>query len=591
MEDQRTGSTARLEGAIVGIDLGTTNSAIALFAEQGIRFFPNGLGESLTPSVVALDSRSSSLCVGRSAKDILAWKPGMAAAGFKRDIGFERKYSVGEMQLNPIELSAYVLDQLRTDAERSLGVTVERCVVTVPAYFNDAQRFATKQAAEMAGFTVERILNEPTAAAIAYGLHNRDSASTFLVIDLGGGTFDVCVMELFEGLLEVKSVAGESQLGGDDFTNRLAAALLEDLGLDVEGARMDAERFALLLKRTEVLKRKLSRWASAEVEVPAFRGLGQATRLSVSTDRADRAYAPLLDRMVGPCRAALRGAGLTSDALDEIVLVGGATRMPAVRRFAREMFGREPLTDNDPDLTVARGAAIQAALCGRSEAVGDIVVTDVCSHTLGVAVAMPVGRSHLEGYFSPLIHRNTVLPTSANAIYYPLDDRQSTVTLEIFQGESRLVKQNTFVGDLRVHGIPTGVGADQRGVRVTFTYDLDGILAVEAEILATGAVIQRVIRRRNGGLPAERADDLRERLAMLKRLASKPTLRERPKYRDLLARADLLWRESAGSDRRELAEAIARFELLLDVGDREAAESVSAALELLCEAIDGGERW
>lgn len=589
--DKSTDDQTSPKGPIVGIDLGTTNSAVAYFDAGEVRFFANALGETLTPSVVAFDQRAQLLAVGRTAKEIWVTSPGSAAASFKRTMGLEQRYRIGEHEMGSIELSAYVLDQLRSDAERGLGRSVERCVVTVPAYFNDTQRYATKQAAEMVGFRVERMLSEPTAAAIAYGLDKRESESRFLVFDLGGGTFDVCVMELFEGLLEVKSVAGESQLGGDDFTRALAGAMLVRAGVDPGRAAQLPGPFALLIKRCELLKRSLSRWPSADLELPAFPGLCGEARLSVSASEADDAYRPLLQRMAGPCRSALRSAEISAEQLDEVIVVGGATRLPAVRRFVLELFGREPLADVDPDLTVARGAAIQAALCGREESLGDVVVTDVCSHTLGISIAVPVGNSHVGGYFSPLIHRNTVLPTSASEIYCPIEPDDTEIEIRVFQGEARLVKHNTFIGDLELSGIPPASEGKDRGVKVTFTYDLDGILGVEAEILATGAVAQRIFTRHSTELSAEEAAELKARLWVLKRVAARPSLRQRPKYRDLLSRADALWSDLRGFDRERLTGALAAFEHVLDHEERAAAETAYASLLALCSELDGDARW
>ncbi len=573
------------ESVIIGIDLGTTMSAAAIVQGASIELIPNALGELLTPSAVAVDGRSGSTVVGRTAKDLLAATPSCGAFNFKRLMGRDDELPIGERRFTPVELSAYVLDTLRADAERWLGTRVDRCVVTVPAYFSEAQRAATRAAARLAGFTVERILNEPTAAALAYGLHAKTDESQFLVFDLGGGTFDVCVMELFEGTLQVRSVAGESSLGGEDFT----AALVDMVLAQVDATRaqlLGQPELALTLhRRCELLKRKLARWPRAHIEVPAFEGGPErATAIEISREQAERAYKPLFDRMVGPCRAALRGAEITAEDLDEVILVGGATRMPAVAAFVESLFGRAPLIDTEPDRVVARGAALQAALIARDTAIDDMVVTDVASHSLGVEVTRDIGGRHVSGYFSPIIHRNTVIPTARTERYSTLERNQTQITLVVYEGEARRVRDNVKLGEVEVSGIPRGPAG--QSVDVTFTFDLDGILGVSAEVIDTGQRFEAVFSRSGEELAGERLERARERMSSLR---SEPG--ERPRYRDLLARAELLWGEIPADERRELEAHIQLFERALADRDPDAIEAAYAALHELCESLDEGERW
>lgn len=566
---------------IVGIDLGTTMSAAAVYQDEHVVFVENELGETLTPSVVALDSRSGGLVVGRTAKDILATNPELGAATFKRSMGVDDRYALDGKEYTAIELSAYVLDALRSDTERHVGAPVERCVVTVPAYFSEAQRHATKQAAETAGFYVERILNEPTAAAIAYGLHTGEDESQFVVLDLGGGTFDVCVMERFEGLLEVKSVAGASQLGGEDFTQALRDLCLRLAG--VQGDKLSLRLQSMLLRRAELLKRKLSQWASAQVEVPTGEG-DASVRVTVSADDADVAFKPLLDRMVAPCRNALRGSELSPEEISDIVLVGGATRMRCVAALAQEMFGVAPRVQEDPDHLVAKGAAIQAALCARDESVGDMVVTDVASHTLGLETTREVMGQRVYGYFAPIIDRNTVIPVSKSSQFGTIDPNQTIITVEVYEGEGRKVEQNRKLGSFEVKGIPKGVPRSVIDVR--FTYDLNGILEVEATVIETGEKHARIFQRGAAQLSGAELAQAVEKLARLKR-----DPRERPRHRDLLARANVLWSEVSGAKRDELSGAIDVFEAALDERVTEDIEQAFGLLSHVCEAIDQGERW
>jgi len=568
---------------IVGIDLGTTHSLVARFTGGRVEYLPNDLGETLTPSAVAYDEGSRKLVTGRIAKDIAATRPELAALAFKRDMGTDRKYNVGPHALSAVELSAYVLDALRTDAERALGETVTRAVVTVPAYFDEGQRAATKQAAELAGLVVERMINEPTAAALAYGLAQKNEECRYLVLDLGGGTFDVSVVELFEGMFAVKGVAGESRLGGEDFTQALLVLLLTRVGVDAEAAAAVPKAHALATKRAELLKRKLSRWPRAEVKVPPFEGLCPETSLDVTAEEADAVYRPLLDRMRGPCREALRGAGLLPENLDAVVVVGGATRLACVRDLARDAFGREPYCDPEPDYVIAKGAAIQAALIAEDDAVKDVVLTDVASHTLGVEVTRTVAGQNLSGYFSPILHRNTVIPSSRVDHFWPLTAEQRTIRFGVYEGEARKVADNRLVGELEVRGIPL---EGDRTVAVRFTYDLNGLLEVEATVLQTGAVVSAVYQRKEGKMAGAELERAKARLSQLKADPS-----HRPRYRDLLSRANLLWRDLDGTLQETLAREIDRFDGAMAHRNPAEIEQVFAELNELCRRLDEGERY
>ena len=573
-----------MSSEILGIDLGTTNSVAAIFVDGDARFIANALGETMTPSVVALDEKKNQLFVGRAAKEQLSIKPSTAVAAFKRSMGESVSHNLGGRTLTPVELSAFVLASLREDAERELGQPIERCVVTVPAYFGEAQRQATQEAAVLAGMTVERLLNEPTAAAIAYGLDKRDDESQFLVFDLGGGTFDVCVMELFEGLLEVRGVAGESRLGGEDFTEALVELALVLAEVPAGVARAHPVEFAKLWRRTEILKRQLTSWSETTLTIPAFGRDAGEQMVSVSREQADQAFAPLIQKISKACRSALRGANIAPESLSEIVLVGGASRMPCVRAFVEEFFGKPPMVDLDPDLVVAKGAAVQAALCKEEGPALDIVVTDIVSHSLGVETTKEIAGRHVEGYFAPVIHRNTTVPVSRTEAFHTLERNQDHILLRVHEGERRRVKDNHFVGELEVKGIPKGPAGQM--VLVRFTLDMDGLLEVEATVSETGTVFQTVLHRSGKSPSPKEIAQFQKKLARLK---VDPV--EHPRNKDLLLRGQALWSEVDAAGKQQLDDALQLFETALASGEQGKLEETFANLADVCKSFDEGKRW
>ena len=576
------------QDTIVGIDLGTTNSAVAVMQDGIVRVLPNALGELLTPSAIAWDERADTMLVGRAAKDIAALHPARSALLFKRDMGTDRTVSVGAQQLGAIACSALVLRQLREDASAALGHPVDRCVITVPAYFNEAQRFATQQAGELAGFTVERILNEPTAAAIAYGQHARHSDAQLLVFDLGGGTFDVCIMDRFEGALEVRSVAGASDLGGEDFSRRIASLALRQVGESFEVFEMQAPAaLSQLLRRAELLKRRMPddvTDAPLAIEVPAREPDVVPRPVAMLPSEIREAWRPLLERLVGPLRAALRSAELNRTDIDEIILVGGATRSPEVRSVVDQYFARTSLRHIDPDLAIVVGAATQAALYMGDAAVSDLVVTDVASHSLGIDVTKEFGTTRRDGFFSPIIHRNSVIPTSRTESYFTMDPNQTRMTIGIYEGEARRVEENRKIGELRVKGIPKGPAGQE--VEVTFTFDLNGILEVEARIPETGRSFKRVFKRDGSALSARELGAIATRF---ERLKADP--RDRSEIRETLARAELLLHDLSPEARVALERVMDALEHAIEGRD---PKKISLWIEQLrehCKRIDGGERW
>lgn len=516
---------------LVGIDLGTTHSLIGRYTDQGLELFKNSLGDVLTPSVVAWGDNGG-LLVGASARERMAADERLGAHSFKRAMGTDQVFPVGDKRLRAEELSALVLKSLIHDAESSSGEKVTEAVISVPAYFSDAQRKATRAAGEMAGIKVERLVNEPTAAALAYGLLERKEESHFLVLDLGGGTFDVSILETFDGVMEVHASAGDNFLGGEDFLQTLTKLCLKENNLtesDLSKADVGALRFKL-----ERLKKQLSTQNEMAIEFHA----GERTlRWSITEQRFAEACSGLLERMRNPLERAMRDAKLKPSELQEIILVGGASRMPMVARLAARMFGRLPLRHINPDQVIALGAVAVAGMKARHQNFKEVVMTDVCPYTLGLEVSERDSSGTLiRGLFSPLINRNSKVPVSREGSYQPIDDNQEVLRLKIFQGESPRVQNNVRLGEIEI-GLRRG-RAQENSVNVRFTYDVNGLLQVEAKEESTGKVHELIIQQNPGLLSAE---EIAERLEALKALKVHP--REEQANLATIARAERLFGE------------------------------------------------
>ena len=541
---------------IVGIDLGTTHSLVGIYGEQGPQLIPNALESCLTPSVVSVDDQDVVL-VGQPARDRLITHPQRSVAHFKRWMGTDRTTRLGKHSFRPEELSALVLRSLIADAEAHLGRKVTEAVISVPAYFGDAQRKATRIAGELAGIKVERLINEPTAAALAYGLQQREGGGRFLVFDLGGGTFDVSILEMFEGVMEVHASAGDNFLGGEDFLHALRDACLHDLGI-AAGTLQPAES-AQLLRRLETLKRDLSHASATEHGIELTLA-GQTRDWRLDEARFARICEPLVQRLRAPLERAMRDARLTPAQLDDIVLVGGASRMPLTARLVSRMFGRLPLRHINPDEAIAVGAAIAAGMKARDEKLEEVILTDVCPHTLGVGTSQQGANGQVtSGIFSPILHRNSTVPVSRVVRYQPLQDWQRQVEFEIFQGESPRVEHNVRLGKISVK-VPNKRSIENP-VDIRFTYDINGLLQVEATVVATGETHEVVLEQNPGILsPTE----IRERLAALSALKIHP--RDQQENLSLIARAERLYEELLWA-RGDLQDALVRFRGALDSQD------------------------
>lgn len=561
---------------ILGIDLGTTHSAAAIFRDGAPVLIPNAHGDFLTPSAVSLDEQGHTL-VGLAARERAGLHAQSTALAFKRWMGSDKRITLRtgrhEKSLRAEELSALVLQSLKADAEAFLGEPVTEAVITVPAYFNEAQRRATRTAGEIAGLKVERLLNEPTAAGLAYGLQERPEHSSFLIFDLGGGTFDVSVLEYFEGVVEVRASAGDTRLGGEDFSRVIAQLFARHcaaLSTEERQAWFESETWWRL---AEQAKRDLGERDSAEVST-----VWRERPLSATLSRTDfeAASQDLLQRLRRPIERALADAQLDPGGLAEVILVGGAARMPMVRQLVARLFQRLPLRNLDPDLAIAMGAGVQAGLKARDAALDDIVLTDVMPYSLGIIAATAIGGRMVNDRFSPIIERNTPVPVSRVEQYRTLADQQQVILVDVRQGESPVGSENLSLGKLEIPIAPAPAGAG--GVDVRFTYDANGLLEVEAHDFPGGKRHELVIESQGARLSPAEIATTRERLQALKRHP-----RDEQDNRYQIERAKRLFEDRLGNDRVMLQDWLAQFELVLQTQDQRA---IRAARQQFKEALD-----
>ena len=463
---------------IIGIDLGTTNSCVAVYDGGEAKVITNPEGMRTTPSVVAF--KNGDIIVGQKAKNQMVTNKDTISS-IKRKMGTSEKVSANGKEYSPEEVSAMILGDLKKTAEAYLGETVTKAVITVPAYFNDAQRQATKNAGKIAGLEVERIINEPTAAALAYGLDKQDKNQTVLVYDLGGGTFDVSIIEIGDGVIEVLSTNGDTHLGGDDFDNKVTQWMIDEFK-KAEGVDLSTDKMALqrLKEAAEKAKKELSSATTTNINLPFITATAEGPKhfdMTLTRAKFDELTHDLVERTAIPVQNAMKDAGVTNADLGQVLLVGGSTRIPAVQDKVKQMTGKEPSKSLNPDECVAIGASIQGGKLAGDAGAGDILLLDVTPLSLSIET--------MGGVATRLIERNTTIPTKKSQIFSTAADNQTAVDINVVQGERQFARDNKSLGQFRLDGIPPAPrGIPQ--IEVTFDIDANGIVNVSAKDLGTG---------------------------------------------------------------------------------------------------------
>ena len=501
---------------IIGIDLGTTNSLAAIWQDGESKLIPNAFGEYLTPSVVSV-GEDGAVYVGKTAKERLASYPARTASVFKRFMGTSRKYQLGDKSYLPEELSAFVLKKLKEDAENYLGEPIEEAVISVPAYFNDMARKATKRAGILAGLKVERIINEPSAAALACQNLNQEEDAMLLVFDFGGGTLDVSLVECFDNVIEIKAVSGDNQLGGQDFDDMIAEHFAKSLNLNY--AAMKPETKAIIRKSAELCKRELTEKPAANMVVNC-----QEINNEIKIIRKEivKLCAPLFERIGKPVSRVFVDAQTSSDQVAQVVLVGGSCKMPVVQQYLSYLLKREDIVTKEPDYMIALGCGVCAGIKERDKDIKDLLLTDICPFSLGVNII-----NHQDLYkdlMSFIIERNSPLPVSRENMYVNAGDKQSRIRLKIYQGEAMYAEENLYLGEISFD-IPM-MAAGQVQCFVRFTYDINGVLEVEAKIPLTKEEKKLVIVNKELDMTQE---EIEEKLKEFERV-KRPFVDERNTY-------------------------------------------------------------
>lgn len=557
--------------AIIGIDLGTTNSLAAVWRDGESRLIPNALGEYLTPSVVSIDSDGTVL-VGQAAKERLISDPERTVAGFKRAMGGKQKFWLGGQHFLPEELSSFILRRLAEDAEAYLGEPVTEAVVSVPAYFAEAQRAATKRAAALAGIKVERLVNEPSAAALSGAIGNDDEDDKVcLVFDLGGGTLDVSLVEKFENVVSVTAVSGINRLGGRDFDAAIVKGFCSDCGIDME--KLNTRQIELLLRQAEQCKIALS---STDPVVLAVDDGKLRASLPLTNEWMIQKCAELFRQMTEPIHRVFLDAGISTDELDDLVMVGGSSYMPSVRRYISKFVKREPFHGANPDTAVALGAGICAGMKSHARDLGDLVLTDVCPFTLGVGVVN--WNETARSLMSPVIERNSVLPTSKMGAYCTAFDNQQKVIFRVYQGEELYCEDNTLLGEVALDVPPAPAGQQTADIR--FTYDINGLLEVEA-VSKQGKLARLLLK--SGDMSAA---EVSRRLEELRTLKIHP--REQEACRVLIERAKRMYAMTVGGLREYIGSALDWYQSQLNSQE---PLQIAKAGKRMNEILDRAEAW
>lgn len=556
--------------AIIGIDLGTTNSLACACREGKVVLIPNPLGQFLTPSAVSVEE-DGSICVGAVAKERLVSHPEASAASFKRFMGTGHVFRLAGRDFTPQELSSFVLRQLKEDAERFLGEAVTEAVISVPAYFNDNQRYATKQAGALAGIYVERLVNEPSAAALAASRISSEDEGSYLVFDFGGGTLDVSIVDYFENVIEIIAVSGDNHLGGDDFDELIARNFCS--AHQMEYQELGAGERAALLRLAEGCKRELTFQKQAKlVYGPEEKTLELTNVLLAEMSQG------IFGRISQVISSVLKDSGRTMEEMDEIVLAGGSAKMPVIAFYLQTCLGKKPCVIGSPDEVVAAGAGIYAGIKERQEEIRDLVLTDICPFTLGTGILNHSDRNN--PIMSPVIERNTILPSSRTGFYTNSYDNQKHITVGIYQGESYYCLENTELGRIEMDILPMPEGS--ACFELTFTYDINGILKVELTDHNQNKKEQRLLTTGNIRVSEEEVRRRTEELQVYKLV---PPGGMRTKL--VLARGERLFRQLLGEKRKAAASVMEQLQRALnDRNDQQLIKLMKEA-EAVFDELEG----
>ena len=569
-------------GRMIGIDLGTTNSLATYIDDNGeIQFIKNEYGNILIPSVVGIDENDA-IIVGELAKERRMMNAGETVSNFKRRMGTDAKIKVKNRTFDAQMLSSFVLKHLKENAEKQLSEKIDRAIISVPAYFNDKQRRDTKMAAELAGLTVERLINEPTAAAMSLGSHILDQNLKFIVLDLGGGTFDVTLLETFENIMEVLSISGDTMLGGEDFTTKICEIFLKNIKLSIADLSRD-ERTKLYTKADRA--KKLISLKNVEIEMEIK---GKKYKSEITQENFRETVKPLLVKMKVAIDKALQDGNTDAREIEKVILVGGAVKLGIIEEFVEKYFhkmrGEKIYFNNDdfiennklvsiaadPDTVVAYGVGIAVGMKERNKVFKERILTDVCPFTLGTEI---VGRR-----FAPIIPRNTTVPTSRSEYFYTIEDYQSQVTVGIYQGESLNIDDNLFLGEFLLD-VPQNL-AGKEAINVRFTYDINGILEVEAKVVSTGVKKSKLII--NGDLSEEEKN---EKIKMLEEIKIQSENKNKDKL--LLERANRIYAEIVNTEiRNHISDYLENYKMVVATGDRIRIQKTKKSFSEFLDKID-----
>ena len=532
--------------AVIGIDLGTTNSLVAIYNNDLTNIIPNRFGEHLTPSVVSMLD-DGNVVVGKTARERLIVDPVNTFSAFKRHMATSKVYDGDKISFTPTELSAIVLKAISEDAASTMDEVIDRVVISVPAYFTDLQRKATMEGAKIAGLKTIGIVNEPTAAALAYHLHESDRERVIAVVDMGGGTFDVSILDIYESVIEVKAVAGDNYLGGEDFDYAIADYICEKYQLEWDGLNLkDQNRLKYISEQFKI------GFDTLEVQNYEVQLTEQILSVELDKDEFEEACIPVIARLKEPVRNALMDADIDFMDIEEVVLVGGSTKMPIVKQQITRLFGRLPLAYLNPDEVVAQGAAIYAALRESDVHLTDMVMTDVCPYTLGTETMVKGTDGVFHPRFDPIIERNMTVPVSRIQQYVAIDEEQKELRIKVYQGEDPDPSENVFLGEI-IHEIQSGSEVDSM-TTVRFTYDRNGILEVITNNLKNNDEKREIMLNSN----TLSQDEVETCLAKIADLKSHPYKEEENLF--LISKGEKLYDILTGGDKKRVEESLTFFQ-------------------------------